>query len=167
MNRKKGFIVAGISVAAVLVIVLVGSMVAQAWGPARWAGGGFHHCGWGHPGLGGGKTMMDFVLWRMDDTTKGLNLTPTQKEKYDKLRSSLTSHGAIMTEEHKALRADVHAEMTKEIPDIAMVTPKLKKAISDISMDIQANIDLVTDFYGSLDNSQKKKVMSSIKDKME
>jgi hypothetical protein len=166
MKRKKSFIVAGIIVAAFLVTVLAGSMVAQAWGPAKWAGG-FRHCGWHHPGSGGGKTMIDFALWKMDGTVKDLNLTPPQKEKYDRLREIIKTQGTAAVEDHKALRNEVHAEMEKEIPDIAVLAPKLKDEISHMSIDIQHNIDLITEFYGSLDSNQKKKVVSSIKDKME
>jgi periplasmic protein CpxP/Spy len=165
MTRKRGFMVAGIVVAALLVTILAGSMVAQAVGP-KWAGG-FHRCGWGHHGGPGGKTMVDFALWKMDETVKGLNLTSTQKEKYDKLRDNVKSHGVQAVEEHKALRNEMHAEMVKDVPDLAAVAPKLKTAVGAMSGEVQNNIDLIVDFYASLDNSQKKKVMSTVKDRME
>jgi hypothetical protein len=165
MEKKRGLIIAG-SVAAVLIGgVLAGSMAAQAWGPARWAGGGFHRCGF-HPGFGDGKGMVDFIIWRMDETVKDLNLTSPQKEEYDKLRAGIKSRAAGAVEGHMVLREDIHKEMAKDVPDVAAVAPKLKNEIGAISAGMQDNIDLFTAFYGSLDNSQKKKVAASIQERM-
>jgi hypothetical protein len=163
MKRRNVIIVGSVAGAVLLAAVLVGSVGARAWGSGR----GFHGCGWGHPGFGGGKGVAEFVVWRMDKAVKDLNLTPVQKEKYDKLRSGITSHMAEAAKEHWALREEVHGEMAKDVPDIAVVAPKLKKAINDISMDLQGNIDLVTAFYGSLNDTQKKKLVADIHDRME
>ena len=166
MKRRSKLIVAGSVCAVLLGGVLAGSMAVQAWGPARWAGGGFHRCGF-HPGFGDGKGMVDFIIWRMDETAKDLDLTSLQKEKYDKLRAGVKSHAAGVMEGHMTLREAIHTEIAKDVPDVAVVAPKLKNAIGVISADMQDNIDLFAAFYGSLDNNQKKKLVAGIRERME
>lgn len=111
--------------------------------------------------------MIDFVMWRMDETAKELNLTTAQKEKYDKLRTGVKSHADGAIEGHMTLKEDIRTEIAKDVPEVAAVAPKLKKAITVLSADMQDNIDLFTAFYGSLDANQKKKLMAGIKERME
>jgi hypothetical protein len=166
MKRKKGLIIGGIAGAILLGGVLAGSMAIQAWGPGKWMDGGFHRCGF-HPGFKSGKGMIDFVIWRMDETAKELNLNAAQKERYDKLRAGIKSHAAGAMEGHVALREDIRAEMSKDVPEVAVTAPKLKNAINVVSDGLKNNIDLFTAFYGSLDNNQKKKLMAGVKERME
>ena len=110
--------------------------------------------------------MVDFVVWRMDETVKDLNLNTAQKEKYDRLRTGIKSHVSAAAENHMLLRDEIHTEMTKDVPDVGAVAPRLKNAITGLSADMQDNIDLFTAFYGSLDTNQKKKVVAGIQERM-
>lgn len=46
------------------------------------------------------------------------------------------------------------------------LTKIMKKKIQDISGIMQTDLDLIAAFYGSLDNAQKQKVMSAIRERM-
>jgi Spy/CpxP family protein refolding chaperone len=158
MKRKKGFIILGATVLVALIVA--GSLAVEARGSGRWAGG-FHGrgCGgWFHGGPRGGKAGADFIVWRLDEMAKDLNLAPPQKEKFDALRTGVKSRIGVVMEDHIALRKEIRGEMEKDVPDIAAIAPKVKKSISEMSADVQTNIDLFTAFYGSLDNQQKKKL---------
>jgi len=110
--------------------------------------------------------MVDFLIWRMDETVKDLSLNAAQKEKYDRLRTGIKSHVGAAADSHMLLREEIHAEMSKDVPEVAAVAPRLKNAITGLSADMQDNIDLFTAFYGSLDANQKKKVVAGIQERM-
>jgi hypothetical protein len=64
------------------------------------------------------------------------------------------------------LRESLHAEMAKEVPDLTGLTEKAKAEIQDVSGVMQKNLDLFTAFYTSLDDNQKKQLMSEVKKRM-
>jgi hypothetical protein len=167
MKTKKRFVIVG--GIALIFSVLAGSMVVEAWGHGRCFGRDFHEgpCGGAfHRGFGGGKDMPDFIIRRMDKKVKDLNLNATQKEKYDKLRTGIKSRLVEATEGHKALREEICVEMTKEIPDIDILAPKLKAAMNSISVTVQDSIDLFVAFNASLDKDQKKQLANGFKERM-
>ena len=134
-----------------------GPAVVLRFGP--W-GRGFHH------GPFSRGDMHEFVLWKLDSKMEELKLTPLQKEKYGELRTRIKGHFSAAREERKRLREDFRAEMAKETPDVAGLTKTMKKKIQDVSGIMQTDLDLITAFYGSLDNAQKQKVVSGIREKM-
>jgi hypothetical protein len=167
MKTKKRFMVVG--GIALLFSTLMGSMVVEAWGPERWLGRDFHEgpCGSRfHRGFRGGKDLSDFMLWRMDEKAKDLNLNAAQKEKYDELRTSVKSRFAEAAESRRALRRTIRTEMEKEVPHIESLAPRLKTAINHISATMQETVDLVVAFNASLDTDQKKKLASGFRHRM-
>jgi Spy/CpxP family protein refolding chaperone len=166
MKMSKRFMVIG---GTILLVVLAGFGVFAAWGPAGWSGCGpsFGPCGRGfHNGPWGKGEMAEFVLWRIDSKIEDLKLTPLQKEKYDELRKSVKGHLSSAREEREKLREVFRSEVTKESPDVAALTKTMKKKIQDVSSVMQTDLDLVAAFYGSLDNTQKQKIMSAIRERM-
>jgi hypothetical protein len=163
--RKRFMVIGGIT----LLVGLVGFGVFAARGPGGWSGCGpsFGPCGRGfHHGSWTRGDMAEFVLWRLDNKIEDLNLTPLQKTKYGELRNSIKKHLSAARKERESLRKAFHGEMAKETPDVAGMTMTMKKKIQDVSGIMQSDLDLVAAFYGSLDNAQKQKVVSGIRDKM-
>jgi hypothetical protein len=166
MKIQKRFMVIG---GIILLVVLAGFGVFAAWGPGGWSGCGpqFGPWGWGfHHGPFSRGDMHEFVLWKLDSEMEELKLTPIQKEKYGELRTSIRGHFSAAKEERTRLREVFRAEMTKEAPDVASLTKTMKKKIQDVSGIMQTDLDLIAAFYGSLDNTQKQKVVSGIRERM-
>jgi hypothetical protein len=159
MKTKKRFMVVG---GIILGMLLSGAAAVEAWGPGGWRGCG----GWFHHGFHGGKDMPDAVLRHMDKKVGELNLTAAQKVKYDELRASIKTHLSEAVEDHKALRESLYGEMAKEVPDVAVLVEKMKVKVQDVSTIMQKNMNLAAAFYGSLDDNQKKQVVSEIKKRM-
>ena len=153
MKISKRFVVFG----GITLLLIVLSGCGHHFGP--W-GRGFHHGPWG------GKDMSDFVLKRLDSKMEELNLTPVQKEKYNELRTNIKIHLSEAKEDRKKFKETIRAEMTKDTPDVAGLTETMKKKIQDVSGIMQADLDLIASFYGSLDNAQKQKVVSGIRERM-
>jgi hypothetical protein len=163
MKVKRSFLIAG---GAVLLAGMVGGgMAVEAWGSGR-AGGGFCGHGWSHHGRGG-KDMAEFMTWRMEKMAKELNLTAPQKEKLDRLQNNIKSHVGDVMNDRLGLRQDVHSEMEKDVPDVGALVPKVKTAIQGMSDKMQENVDLFAAFYDSLDNNQKRKLASHVRERME
>jgi hypothetical protein len=57
-------------------------------------------------------------------------------------------------------------EAAKEAPDVTGLTKTMKKKIQDVSGIMQNDLDLIAAFYRSLDNTQKQKVVSGIRERM-
>jgi len=122
--------------------------------------GGFHRF------HGPGGDMPGFVLKRLDGKIKKLNLTPDQQAKYDELRTRLKERMAAGKEDRKRLREAARIELAKESPDITVLNAMMKKKIEGVSTAIQDGLDLFADFYSTLDEGQKQKVLSGIRKKM-
>lgn len=166
MKIRKHFMVIG---GIVLLVVLGGVGVFAAWGPGRWSGcdphfgpcgRGFHHGPWNR------GEMAEFALWKLDNKIQDLSLTPLQKEKYGELRKSIRGHFFSAKEERERLRKAFREEIAKETPDVVSLTKTMKKKIHDVSGIMQADLDLIAAFYGTLDNAQKQKMMAGIREKM-
>jgi hypothetical protein len=166
MKMSKRFMVIG---GIILLAVFAGLGAFAAWGHGGWSGCGpsFGPCGRGfHHGPWGKGDMTEFVLWRIDSKIEDLKLTSPQKEKYDELRKSVKGHLSSAKEEQEKLREVFRSEIAKESPDVAAVTKTMKKKVQDVSGIIQGDLDLVAAFYGSLDNAQKQKVVSAIRERV-
>ncbi len=160
MKIRKRFVVIGSMIGAILVLAglgIAGAGCGPHFGPL---GGGFHRF---HAFDG---DMPDFVLKRLDGKIKDLNLTPVQKTKYDELRGRLKERLVAMKEDRRNFRHTVRAELAKESPDIAALNALLKKKIETMSGALQNDLDLFADFYSTLDETQKQKVVAGIRQRM-
>lgn len=153
MKTSRRFVVFG----SITLLLMVLSGCGSHLGPC---GMGFHHGPWGDKGI------PDSVLRRLDSKMEDLNLTPAQKEKYSELRTSLKTHLSGAKEDRKKFREAFRAEISKDAPDVAALTEAMKRKIQDVSTIMQGDLDLVAAFYGSLDATQKQKVMAGIRERM-
>lgn len=157
MKTKKRIIV---GVVALLFTVVTGAGAAMAWGPGGCFGKGFHH------GMGKNKVFAESIIEKMDKEVKELNLTAAQKEQYDKIRGSLKAHLSEAIEKRKTHMDEMRVEMAKDVPDLAGLATEFKNNIQDVSLAMQTHIDDFSSFYNSLNNEQKKKVASHIREKI-
>jgi hypothetical protein len=146
-------------------IVGYGLVIGSPWGEPGgkfgppFAGRGFHS-GFHQ------KEVAEFILWRMDKTAQKLNLTGEQKTKYEGLKSNITSRMSSGFEERRQLRARFHEEMTKENPDVQGLVESVKTRINEFSGFLSKNLDLLADFYDSLNVDQKRLLNTEIRERM-
>jgi hypothetical protein len=164
-TRNKVFIGCGI---LFLVLVVSGYGWVSAYGP--WGGpcGGFPHR-FHNRGFHSGafhKDMAEFIFWKMDKKAKELNLTAPQKNKYEALKENLKVHFPEFQSQHQKMKDQFHQEMIKEEPDVKMLIESAKTKLNEFSGFMNKNLDLLQDFYASLDNNQKAMINNEIKERM-
>ena len=161
-TRNKVFIGSGIFLLLTL-IVGYGLVAGSPWGDGkfgpRFPGRGFHS-GFHQ------KEISEFILWRMDKLAGKLNLTEAQKTKYEELKKNISSRLSTGFEERQQLRARFLEEMNKENPEVQGLVESLKTRINDFSGFLSKNLDLLADFYESLNVDQKRVLNTEIRERM-
>lgn len=164
-TRNKVFVGSGI---ILLLLFFAGFGLVSAYGPlgdsCRDPNSRFHGRGF-FPG-GHGKDMADFILWRMDKKAKELNLTSVQKEKYEVIKENLKTHFTEGLSDRQRLKEQFQKEMSKEAPNVKILTESIKIKIKERSGFVNKNLDLLVDFYDSLDNNQKRLINDEIRERM-
>jgi hypothetical protein len=153
-KRNKIFFGSG---AVLLAILLVGIGISVACGPrvhsGRCFGPPFH------------DDFAEFMLWRMDRKVQKLDLKNEQKEKYNELRSKIEAQLSDGLEDRRRMREGFSLEIRKEDPDVKAMAETIKEKISKISSFMKENIDLFVEFYETLDDDQKDKVLEMIRER--
>jgi LTXXQ motif family protein len=108
----------------------------------------------------------DFILWRMDKMAKELNLTSTQKAKYEVLKGNIEAHFTEARNDHQKMKDQFRTEMSKEDPNVKNLAETMKAKIIDLSGFLNQNLDLLVDFYESLDSGQKRLLNDEIRERM-
>jgi len=165
-TRNKVFIGSGV---VVLILVLTGFGLVAAYGPwcdsGRGFRPGFHGRGF-HSGFHG-KDMSEFVLWRLDKKVEELDLSDDQNEKYEAIKAKIKTRLSEGMDDRKRMMEEFHAEMDKDTPDIAGLAESVKEKVKDVSVFVEENLDLFVEFYNSLDEGQRQRVIDSIRDRMD
>ncbi len=165
-KRKKRLFIIGI---VGVIVLLSGYGLFSAWGTGEGFGRSFRHGFHGkgfHPGFHRGD-FAEFLLWRMDKGVKELGLSETQREKYDEMKSLMEKHLADGLRDHERWKEELHSEISKQDPDVRLLTGSIKKKINEISGFMGEALDLFADFYESLDNSQRDKILTPIRERMQ
>jgi Spy/CpxP family protein refolding chaperone len=155
-KRKKYFVIGSI---VLLIVLFAGFGLVEAWGPCR----GFHR-GF-HPGFHH-KDISEFILWRLDKGVKGLNLSEPQKGKYEEMKGKLEERFKEHRDDRKRWREELQTAMEKEDPDVKALSESIKKRIKRFSGFMEGNLDLFVEFYETLDQEQKEKIMAKIRERM-
>jgi hypothetical protein len=167
MKTKKGYFVIGGIV--LLIMLLTGFGLVATSGSCGGFDRGFHpgfHGRGFHPGFHN-KDFSEFLLWRLDKGVKELDLSEEQKEKYNEIRLRIETHLTEGMEDRKRLMEEFHTEIGKEDPDVRLLAESLKKKIKEISGFMEENLDLFVEFYESLDDAQRDRVIDGIRERME
>ena len=163
-TRNKVFVGSGI---ILLLLLFAGFGLVSAYGPwgdscpgfrPRFQDRGFF------PG-GHSKDRAEFILWRMDKKAKELNLTSAQKAKYEVLKGNIKAHFSEGNE-HQKMKDQFRTEMSKEDPNVKNLAETMKTKIKDLSGFVNENLDLLVDFYESLDSNQKRLINNEIRERM-
>ncbi len=165
-RKKRYFIIGGI---VILIMLVTGYGLVTACGPWGGSHAGFHprfHGKGFHPGFHK-KDFSEFLLWRLDKRAEELDLSKEQKERYNEIRSSIETHLREGLEDRKRLIEEFHNEISKEDPDVRLLTESIKKKIKEISSFMDENLDLFVEFYEALDDTQKDRIIDTIRDRME
>jgi len=155
-KRKKYFIVGSI---VLLIVVFTGFGLVAARGPCR----GFHR-GF-HPGLHD-NDVLEFILWRLDKRVEGLDLSGAQKGKYEEMKGKLETRFKEHRDDRKRFMEELQTAMNKEDPDVKALSESVKKRIERFSSFMEGNLDLFVEFYETLGQEQKEKIMATIRKKM-
>ena len=155
-KRKKVFIVGSI---VLLIVLFTGLKLVAARGPCR----GFHR-GF-HPGFHH-KDVSEFILWRLDKGVEGLNLSEPQKGKYKEMKGKLEGRFKEHRDDRKRWMEELQTAMNKEDPDVRVLSESVKKRIERFSGFMEGNLDLFVQFYETLDQEQKEKIMATIRKKI-
>ncbi|MCJ7783279.1 MAG: hypothetical protein MUP41_05055 [Desulfobacterales bacterium] len=151
-KRKKYFIVGSI---VLLIVLFTGFRLVAARGPCRGFHPGFHH-----------KNVSEFILWRLDKGVEGLNLSEPQKGKYEEMKGKLETRFKEHRSDRKRWMEELQTAMKKEDPDVKALSESVKKRIERFSGFMEGNLDLFVEFYETLDQEQKEKIIATIRKKM-
>lgn len=113
-----------------------------------------------------GRDFSERILKHMDSHVEELNLTETQRQSYEALKTKLKA----CLEDGKARRTawvgELRTELNREKPDIQVVAAHVKKATKAFPEAMDRHVDLFVEFYNLLDEEQKMKVVQRFRDRM-
>jgi len=155
-KRKKYFVIGSI---VFLIMLFTGFGLVAARGPCR----GFHR-GF-HPGLHN-KDFSEFILWRLDKGVEELNLSEPQKGRYEEMKGKLEGRFKEHREDRKRWVEELQRSINKEDPDVRALSESVKKGMKGFSGFMEGNMDLFVEFYETLDQEQKEKIMAKIRERM-
>jgi len=116
---------------------------------------GFHH-----------KDLSEFILWRLDKGVEKLNLSETQKGKYEEMRGKFETRLKEHRDDRKRWMEELQTAMNKQDPDVKALSESVKKRIEHFSGFLEENLDLFVQFYETLDPGQKDRVVAAIRERM-
>jgi len=113
-----------------------------------------------------GKDFSEHVLGRLDKKVGKLDLSETQQEKYQEIRSEMEADFVKMRENRKAFIRELQNEFNRENPDINAVASLLKEKSQRIPGLMGEKLDRFLDFYNILDEDQKAQVIKKFREKI-
>ena len=153
---KKYFVVSGL---VLFIMSLAGMGLFAGCGPCR----GFHrgfHSGFHN------KDFSEHIFRRLDKRVEALNLSGAQKEKYKEIKGKLEARLKEHMDERKRLMEEIQTEMKKGQPDVKALSELIKKQMKRFPDFMEGNLDLLIEFYETLDKEQKDKIISAIRKRM-
>jgi len=157
MGKRKNYLIVGSVV--LLIVSFTGCGLIGARRPCR----GFHtgfHPGFHH------KDVSEFILSRLDKGVEGLSLSEPQKGRYEEMKGKLQGRFKEHWDDRKRWMEELQTAMNKEDPDVKALSESVKKGIERFSGFVEGNLDLFVQFYETLDQEQKEKIMATIRKKM-
>ena len=157
MKSKKRYVIMGSAV--LLVIFIMGSGFLAMEGPPGFCGKGFH------PGFHG-RDFPKHALERLDCKVGKLNLSESQKVKYEEIRDKIAADMSNMIENRKNFFTELKEEMNQENPDIEKIAALMKEKLEQMPVKIGAHLDHFVEFYIILNEEQKSRVIERFREKM-
>lgn len=111
------------------------------------------------------EDMRDFMMWRLDKGVKKLDLTESQNQEYQTLKGYIETTFEDMIQQKLKMRTLVHDELGTQTPDLIVITDQVQVQIETVSKTLLQGIDLLENFYNSLDDDQKKIIADAVKER--
>ena len=166
MKIPERYIIVG--AVALFITLVVGFGLVLAGGPAKFQNGDFepgvHGRGFHHRFMG--KMIKERILARMDGHMEELNLSETQRLKYEEVRSNIITRMSEGMEARREFFESLRTEINGENPDLHVMADQIKEKIRGMSGFIEENLDLFLEFHDTLDEDQKAKVLEHFREKM-
>ena len=156
-GRKKYFITGGIALA---VMVLLGFGLVAARGPGRCFDRGLHR------GFHG-RNFSEHAFARLDGMIADLSLSDEQNEHFETMKKTIRDGMAEDGKDHEKLFLELRNEFENQDPDIEHAAGLLKNRFQKIPVHMETILDLFVEFYDSLDEAQKDRVLEGLRKKME
>ena len=120
---------------------------------------------WGHHRFGD-KDFSDHIMKRIDSRVEDLDLSDSQRKKYEEIRDKIKANLTEAMEERKRLFKELQSEINREDPDMNVVTSLVKKRLKDMPGSMEGNLDLFVELYNILDEDQKAQVVEMMRKRM-
>ena len=105
-----------------------------------------------------------FVIGRLDAKIDKLNLSDSQQEKYEEIKSNIKARAEVIGNERKDVFSKIKEEFSKENPDMGETLTYLRET-SRSGPDLMGELlDYFEEFYAILDEEQKAKFTGMVKD---
>lgn len=110
----------------------------------------------------------EWVVKKIDKRIEklGLNLTDEQKGKLDAVKGKLVEHVNSRRDTREKMMKLFKEESDKDTPSFDGLVGAFKENHAKRSRDIDEIADMLNDFYLSLDSAQKKKVVETLRSKV-
>jgi len=144
---KKTYIIGGI---VLFVALFAGFGFFAVCGPARFFHGDFPK----------------HFLKKIDKRVAKLDLSETQRKKYDEILEEITSSLAGSMGERKKSFTELQSELNKENPDIKALTGIVKHRLNNMGEFMSENLDHFAEFYNILDEEQKTQLLKRMRKKI-
>ena len=167
-KKKKTILIVSISLFVIVASGFSFVMITGACGNGPMCGSGFGHRFHkrGMPPFMQ-KEIGSFMLWRMDNGVKSLDLTGSQQKEYDTFRAKLEEALDKGIKAKMEFKQQTMLEFDKENPDLSSVSTKMQSNIELMSTSLTENLSMFTDFYNSLNDKQKNIITKKIKERIE
>lgn len=118
----------------------------------------------GHGPFGRGP---DWVINRLDQQVKDLDLTKDQQAKYDQLKTKMKARMEQGRRQHLQVRQEMKELLALDKPDMNAAAAMVKSQLGQMEQRLTEGLDEALVFYNSLNDHQKKIVAAKIKDHMD
>lgn len=110
----------------------------------------------------------EWIVKKIDKQTEklGLNLTDEQKGKLDAVKGKILEHINSRKDTREKMLKLFNEESVKDTPSFDGLVASFKENHAKRSRDIDEIADMLNDFYLSLDSAQKKKVVETLRSKV-
>jgi len=122
--------------------------------------------GCGGPPMFCDRDFSEHILTRMDKHVEDLDLSATQKEKYEEIRLRIKDNLTKGAQNRKAFFTELKNEINKDNPDVYLLTGLVKQRFKGGPSHLADNLDYFEEFYSILDENQKALLMEDIRTKM-
>ncbi len=161
-SQKKSFIKGAVAIIIAAVVLSLGLVAGCGPHGFREKTSWRHSTGWMEDRFHD-KDFPEHIMKRMDSRVEDLDLSETQKKKYEEIRQKIQSSLTRGFEERKTLMEELKKEINRETPDMNAMTGLVKKRLEDRPGSMEENLDLFVEFYNILDEDQKAHVIKMIR----